>query len=111
MTIREFYTALEQRLPRSLSWDWDNDGISCAPDLDAPVTGVLIALDPTEDAVEAAIEAGAAADIAVFDLTEKFTVDPDQFVSKGKSSPFTGMELYGVTELTVCAGKIVYRRK
>ena len=59
MTIRALYAALEQRLPRSLSWDWDNDGISCAPDLDAPVTGVLIALDPTEDAVEAAIEAGA----------------------------------------------------
>ena len=59
MTIREFYAALEERLPRSLSWDWDNDGISCAPDLDAPVTGVLIALDSTEDAVEAAIEAGA----------------------------------------------------
>ena len=59
MTIRDLYAALEQRLPRSLSWDWDNDGISCAPDLDAPVTGILIALDPTEDAVEAAIEAGA----------------------------------------------------
>ena len=58
MTIREFYVALEQRLPRSLSWDWDNDGISCAPDLDAPVTGILIALDPTEDAVEAAIQSG-----------------------------------------------------
>lgn len=58
MTIREFYAALEERLPRALSWDWDNDGISCAPDLDAPVTGVLIALDPTEDAVEAAIESG-----------------------------------------------------
>lgn len=58
MTIRDLYAALEERLPRSLSWDWDNDGISCAPDLDAPVTGVLIALDPTEDAVEAAIESG-----------------------------------------------------
>lgn len=59
MTIREFYAALEARYPRSLSWEWDNDGISCAPDLDAPVTGILIALDPTEDAVEAAIEEGA----------------------------------------------------
>ena len=58
MTIREFYAALEEKLPRSLSWDWDNDGISCAPDLDTPVTGVLIALDPTEDAVEAAIASG-----------------------------------------------------
>jgi dihydroorotase len=59
----------------------------------------------------AVIAPGEAADIAVFDLNGKFTVDPDQFVSKGKSSPFTGMELCGVTELTVCAGNIVYRRR
>ncbi len=58
MTIRDLYAALDTRYPRSLSWDWDNDGISCAPDLDAPVTGILIALDPTEDAVEAAIRGG-----------------------------------------------------
>ena len=58
MTIRMFYAILEELYPRSLSWDWDNDGISCAPDLDAEVTGILIALDPTEDAVEAAIESG-----------------------------------------------------
>lgn len=58
MTIRSLYAALDARYPRSLSWDWDNDGISCAPDLDAPVTGILISLDPTEDAVEAAIESG-----------------------------------------------------
>ena len=58
MTIRELYAALEERLPRTLSCPWDNDGISCAPDLDAPVTGVVISLDPTEDAVEAAVEAG-----------------------------------------------------
>ena len=59
----------------------------------------------------AEIAAGEAADIAVFDLSERFTVDPKEFVSKGKSSPFTGMELWGVTELTVCAGNIVYRRR
>ena len=60
---------------------------------------------------KAEIAVGEAADIAVFTLDEKFTVDPDKFVSKGKSSPFTGKELWGVTELTVCAGNIVYRRK
>ena len=58
MTIRDFYASLEARLPRALSCDWDNDGISCCPDPDAPVRGVLIALDPTEDAVEAAIDRG-----------------------------------------------------
>lgn len=58
ITVRELYAALEAVLPRALSCDWDNDGISCCPDPDAPVTGILIALDPTEDAVEAAIEQG-----------------------------------------------------
>ena len=59
----------------------------------------------------AEIKAGEAADIAVFDLHGTFTVDPHKFVSKGKSSPFTGAELRGITELTVCAGNIVYRRR
>lgn len=58
MTIREFYAALEERFPRTLSCDWDNDGVSCCPDPDAEVTGILIALDPTEDAVETAIGKG-----------------------------------------------------
>ena len=58
MTVRELYAALDARFPRSLSCDWDNDGISCAADLDAPVSGIYIALDPTEDGVNAAIEGG-----------------------------------------------------
>ena len=58
MTIHDFYAAMEAYLPRSLSCDWDNDGISCCPDPDAFVTGILITLDPTEDAVEEAISKG-----------------------------------------------------
>lgn len=55
MTVSQFYAALEARLPRELSCDWDNDGIACCPDPAAEVKGVLISLDPTEDAVEEAI--------------------------------------------------------
>ncbi len=58
MTIRELYDALEARIPPSLSCPWDNDGLAVCPDPDAPVRGVLIALDPTEDAVEHAIAMG-----------------------------------------------------
>lgn len=58
----------------------------------------------------AGIKAGQNADIAVFDLEKKFTVDPERFLSMGKSSPFEGRELWGETQLTVCGGKIVYRR-
>lgn len=58
----------------------------------------------------AEIKTGERADIAVFDLEKKFTVDPEKFLSMGKSSPFEGRELWGETQLTVCGGKIVYRR-
>ena len=58
MTIQQLYDALEARIPRSLSCGWDNDGLSCCPDPAAPVRGVLIALDATEDAVAAAERQG-----------------------------------------------------
>ena len=58
MTVRELYDALDARIPRSLSCSWDNDGLAACPDPNAPVRGVLIALDPTEDTVERAIEMG-----------------------------------------------------
>ncbi len=57
-TVRELYDALEVRLPRTLSCDWDNDGLSCCPDPDALVRGVLVALDPTEEAVAEAARRG-----------------------------------------------------
>lgn len=57
-TVGELYASLEAVLPRSLSCEWDNDGLSCCPDPDAPVTGVVVALDPTEDAVEEALREG-----------------------------------------------------
>ena len=49
-------------------------------------------------------------DFTVWDLTESFTVDPENFVSMGKATPFKGWELKGVCVCTVCDGKIVYRR-
>ncbi len=47
-------------------------------------------------------------DICVFDLNAKYKVDPKDFLSKGKFTPFEGKELYGVNRLTVCDSKIVY---
>ena len=46
----------------------------------------------------------------VWDLEEQFIVDPAEFLSKGKAQPFTGWELNGVCLLTVCDGKVVYRK-
>lgn len=47
-------------------------------------------------------------DICVFDLDTMYTVNPKDFLSKGKFTPFEGMKLFGVNKLTVCDGKIVY---
>ncbi len=49
-------------------------------------------------------------DYTVWDLDKEFTVDPDTFVSKGRATPFTGWKLNGQCVLTVCDGKVVYRR-
>ncbi|MBQ3229635.1 MAG: dihydroorotase [Clostridia bacterium] len=48
-------------------------------------------------------------DITVWDLNEEFTVDPNEFLSKGKSTPFVGEKLFGRCVLTVCNGKAVYK--
>ncbi len=58
ITVRDLYAALEARIPRTLSCPWDNDGLACCPDPAAPVSGILVALDATEDAVAVAEETG-----------------------------------------------------
>ena len=49
-------------------------------------------------------------DFTVWDLEEEFTVDPDQFLSKGKATPFAGWKLNGRCMMTVCDGKVVYSK-
>ena len=53
---------------------------------------------------------GSPADITVFDLNTSFTINPNQFVSMGRASPFAGMEAWGVCELTIVGGETVWRR-
>ena len=47
-------------------------------------------------------------DFSVWDLDAAYTVDPEEFQSMGRATPFTGMELYGRCLMTVCDGKIVW---
>ena len=46
---------------------------------------------------------------SIWDLSEKYTVDPADFVSMGKASPFTGMEVFGKNLMTVLNGKVVWK--
>ena len=44
----------------------------------------------------------------VFDLGEEYVIDPAQFLSKGKATPFEGWTVKGRCLKTVCNGKEVY---
>ena len=49
-------------------------------------------------------------DFTVWDLEKMITVEPAEFLSMGKATPFEGWKLFGECVLTVCDGKIVYRK-
>ena len=49
-------------------------------------------------------------DFTVWNLDKEVTVSPDDFLSMGKATPFEGWKLMGECVLTVCDGKIVYRK-
>jgi len=51
---------------------------------------------------------GAAADVAVLDVTAPWTVDPTSFFSKSRNTPFAGRRLTGRAVLTVVDGKLVH---
>lgn len=48
-------------------------------------------------------------DCTVWNLNEKTVINPDEFLSMGKSTPFENAEVYGKCLLTVCGGKTVYK--
>ena len=47
-------------------------------------------------------------DFSLWALDKAYTVDPEEFLSMGKATPFAGSELYGRCILTVCDGNIVW---
>jgi dihydroorotase len=49
------------------------------------------------------------ADITVFDPAAKWKVDPSQFLSKGRNTPYQGMSLVGRATCTIVGGSVVYR--
>jgi len=54
------------------------------------------------------LEIGAPADLTVFDLNREYTVDPDDFCSMGRATPFEGWQVFGRCLLTLCGGREVY---
>ncbi|OJV62680.1 MAG: hypothetical protein BGO41_15770 [Clostridiales bacterium 38-18] len=59
---------------------------------------------------EGVIEAGYYANLVILDLESKWQVISNQFISKGKNTPFEGMQLQGEVVRTIYRGKTVYER-
>lgn len=52
---------------------------------------------------------GAAADLTLFDLDRDYLVDPEEFLSKGRATPFAGERVWGRCLMTLCGGELVWK--
>lgn len=72
----------------------------------------LMSINPAKRfGFNSSLENGAPADFTVFDLGKKYTINPDDFLSKGRATPFEGYEVYGECLMTVCGGKIAWKKE
>jgi dihydroorotase len=53
---------------------------------------------------------GAPADVVVFDPTREWTVQPENFFSKSRNTPFAGRTVRGRADYTVVRGRVVFQR-
>ena len=60
--------------------------------------------------IENQIKEGLTANLAVFDIETEYEIDPDKFVSKGKSMPFKGERVFGECLYNFTNGKLVYKK-
>ena len=54
------------------------------------------------------INVGADGDLVVIDTENKMKINPEEFESKGKNTPFVGMEFYGQVLTTIKGGEIKF---
>ena len=96
---------LETSLAASLTY-LVKPGYLTVPELIAKMSTVpakLLGLDA------GTIEVGKCADLCVFDPELEWTVDPEQFRSKGRNTVFRGETLMGKVVLTICEGRITFK--
>ena len=49
-------------------------------------------------------------DFSIWDLSKEYTIDPEDFLSKGRATPFAGWKVFGENLITVVGGKIVWQK-
>jgi len=72
----------------------------------------LMSINPCKRfGVEYGILENKTANLTVIDTNAQFKVDKNEFLSKGRATPFEGMELFSKTMLTIANGKVAYIEK
>jgi len=96
-------TGLELLLPLALKWGAERK-------LPLAQTLARVTCDAARilGASSGRIEAGAPADLVVFDPAQPWRVTAETLRSQGKNTPFLGYELAGRVRVTVVAGQVVY---
>ena len=56
------------------------------------------------------LEVGAIADLVLLNLDEEKAIDPQEFLSKGKNTPFAGWNCKGWPEMTIASGEVVWEK-
>lgn len=56
------------------------------------------------------IQEGKDADIVIFDPKKEYTIDKNQFASKGRNTPFHGRKVTGQVKCTICGGNVVFEK-
>ena len=55
------------------------------------------------------LNVGAVADITIIDPQKEYTINSEEFLSKGKNTPFNGYKAKGMVVRTIVSGKTVYK--
>ena len=56
------------------------------------------------------LEDGMPASFNVFDLDKEYGINPEEFLSMGRATPFEGYKVFGECLMTVCNGKTAYKK-
>ncbi|MBQ6807781.1 MAG: dihydroorotase [Firmicutes bacterium] len=54
------------------------------------------------------LSVGQPADLCAFDLEQSYVLDPEEFLSQGRATPFAGWQVQGRCKLTMVGGRIVW---
>lgn len=58
--------------------------------------------------LESGIEVGKKAQLTVFDLNREYEINPDEFLTMGRATPFRGEKVFGKCLFTLCGDRIAY---